>query len=93
VVLHVAPEAATGGPLALVRTGDWITLDVPARTLTLEVGDEELTARRARWEPRAPHASRGWTHLYTEHVLQADTGADLDFLVGASGHPVPKDSH
>ena len=93
VVLHVSPEAAAGGPLALVRTGDWITLDVPARTLTLEVGEEELTARRARWEPPAPHASRGWTYLYTEHVLQADTGADLDFLVGASGHPVPKDSH
>jgi len=93
VVLHVSPEAAIGGPLALVRTGDWITLDVPARTLTLEVSDEELAARRARWEPPAPHASRGWTYLYTEHVQQADAGADLDFLVGASGHPVPKDSH
>jgi dihydroxy-acid dehydratase len=93
VVLHVSPEAAVGGPLALVRTGDWITLDVPARVLTLEISDEELAARRARWEPPAPHASRGWTHLYTEHVLQADAGADLDFLVGASGHPVPKDSH
>src|SRR6266496_608961 len=93
VVLHVAPEAAAGGPLALVRTGDWITLDVPARALTLEVSDEDLAARRAAWQPPAPHASRGWTHLYTEHVLQADVGADLDFLVGASGHPVPKDSH
>ena len=93
VVLHVAPEAAAGGPLALVRTGDWITLDVPARTLTLEVSDEELTVRRAQWQPLAPHASRGWTRLYTEHVLQADAGADLDFLVGASGHEVPRDSH
>jgi dihydroxy-acid dehydratase len=53
----------------------------------------ELTARHARWESPAPHASRGWTYLYTEHVMQADAGADLDFLVGASGHPVPKDSH
>jgi L-arabonate dehydrase len=93
VVLHVAPEAAAGGPLALVRTGDWITLDVPARSLTLEVPDDELAGRRAAWQPLPPHASRGWTRLYTEHVLQADTGADLDFLVGASGHEVPRHSH
>ena len=93
VVLHVTPEAAAGGPLALVRTGDWITLDVPARTLTLEVPEDEMAQRRAEWQPRAPHASRGWTRLYTEHVLQADSGADLDFLVGASGHEVPRDSH
>jgi dihydroxy-acid dehydratase len=93
VVLHVTPEAATGGPLALVRTGDWITLDVPARTLTLEVAEDELAQRRAGWQPQPPHASRGWTRLYTEHVLQADSGADLDFLVGASGHEVPRDSH
>ena len=93
VVLHVAPEAAAGGPLALVRNGDWITLDVPARTLTLEVSAEELAARRARWQPPAPHASRGWTRLYCERVMQADSGADLDFLVGASGHEVPRESH
>jgi dihydroxyacid dehydratase/phosphogluconate dehydratase len=93
VVLHVAPEAATGGPLALVRTGDWIQLDVPARSLTLEVTDEEMASRRAGWQPPPPHASRGWTRLYGEHVLQADSGADLDFLVGASGHEVPRDSH
>ena len=93
VVLHAAPEAAAGGPLALVRTGDWITLDVPARTLTLEVSDAELAGRRAAWQPPAPHASRGWTRLYCEHVLQADDGADLDFLVGASGHEVPRESH
>src|SRR5947208_8148524 len=93
VALHVSPEAASGGPLALVRTGDWITLDVPARALTLEVSDDELAVRRAQWQPPAAHSSRGWTYLYTEHVLQADVGADLDFLVGASGHPVPKDSH
>jgi dihydroxyacid dehydratase/phosphogluconate dehydratase len=93
VVLHVAPEAAAGGPLALVRDGDWITLDVPARTLTLEVSDEELASRRAQWQPPAPHASRGWVRLYDEHVMQADSGADLDFLVGASGHEVPRESH
>jgi dihydroxy-acid dehydratase len=93
VVLHVAPEAATGGPLALVRTGDWISLDVPARTLTLEVTGDELERRRAQWQPPAPHATRGWTRLYTEHVQQASSGADLDFLVGASGHDVPRDSH
>ncbi|MBV9380911.1 MAG: dihydroxy-acid dehydratase [Streptosporangiaceae bacterium] len=93
VVLHVAPEAAAGGPLALVRTGDWVTLDVPARTLALEVPDDELARRRAGWRPPEPPAARGWTRLYTEHVLQADTGADLDFLVGASGHEVPRDSH
>ena len=93
VVLHVAPEAAAGGPLALVRTGDWITLDVPDRTLTLEVSAEELAERQAAWSLPAPHASRGWTRLYCEHVLQADSGADLDFLVGASGHEVPRESH
>jgi dihydroxy-acid dehydratase len=93
VVLHVAPEAAAGGPLALVQTGDWITLDTPARTLTLEVAPEELARRRAAWQPPAPHASRGWTRLYTDHVLQASSGADLDFLVGASGHAVPRESH
>jgi len=93
VVLHVAPEAAAGGPLALVRTGDWITLDVPSRTLTLEVPDDELARRRAQWTAPPQHAARGWTRLYTDHVLQADTGADLDFLIGASGHEVPRDSH
>jgi dihydroxyacid dehydratase/phosphogluconate dehydratase len=93
VILHVSPEAASGGPLALVRTGDWITLDVPSRTLTLEVSDEELAVRREEWQPPAPHASRGWTRLYSEHVLQADEGADMDFLVGASGHEVPRESH
>ena len=75
VVLHVAPEAAAGGPLALVRTGDWITLDVPARTLTLDVPDDELAARRAAWTPPPPAAARGWTWLYTKHVQQADTAA------------------
>ncbi|WP_405435888.1 dihydroxy-acid dehydratase [Streptomyces avidinii] len=85
VVLHVAPEAAAGGPLALVRTGDIVELDTPNRTLRLDVGDEELAARRAEWTPPARAGERGWTRLYVDHVLQADQGADLDFLVGRSG--------
>jgi dihydroxy-acid dehydratase len=93
VILHVVPEAAAGGPLALVETGDQITLDVPARTLTLDVPDDELERRRQQWSPPAPAATRGWTRLYTEHVLQADQGADLDFLVGSSGSEVGRDSH
>jgi dihydroxy-acid dehydratase len=92
VVLHVSPEAAAGGPLALVQTGDMIELDVAARRLHLDVSDEELERRRAAW--RAPDLpARGYYRLYVEHVLQADQGADLDFLVGASGAPVPRDSH
>ena len=92
VVLHVSPEAAAGGPLAFVRTGDMIELDVKARRLHLEVSDEELERRRAAWrKPASP--LRGYVKLYVDHVLQADQGADLDFLVGASGAPVPRDSH
>lgn len=92
VVLHVSPEAAAGGPLALVQTGDMIELDVEARRLNLEVSDEELAKRRAAWQaPELP--KRGYYRLYVEHVLQADQGADLDFLVGSSGAPVPRDSH
>jgi dihydroxy-acid dehydratase len=93
VVLHVAPEAAAGGPLALVRTGDWIELDVPSRTLTLDVPDDELDRRRAAWTAPPPAASRGWTWLYTQHVGQADTGCDLDFLIGGSGAAVGRDPH
>ena len=72
VVLHVAPEAAVGGPLALVRTGDWIELDVPARSLHLDVSEEELAKRRADWQPVTPAGDRGWARLYTDHVLQAE---------------------
>jgi dihydroxy-acid dehydratase len=92
VVLHVAPEAAAGGPLALVQTGDMITLDVAGRRLHLEVDDATLAKRRAGWKP-PPIAVRGYQRLYQEHVLQAHLGADLDFLVGSSGAPVPRESH
>ena len=95
VVLHVAPEAAAGGPLALVQTGDEITLDVPGRTLTLEVSDEELQRRRPNAATLSGFASptRGWERLYVDHVQQANTGADLDFLVGATGDRVSRESH
>ncbi|MDF3833681.1 dihydroxy-acid dehydratase [Cupriavidus basilensis] len=93
VVLHVAPEAAAGGPLALVRDGDMVELDVAARKLHLHVSDEELQRRRAAWQAPALPMERGWTRLYVEHVQQANLGADLDFLVGKSGAAVPKDNH
>lgn len=93
VVLHVAPEAATGGTLALVCNGDTIELDVAARRLHLDVPDEELARRRERWRPSTPQHNRGYARLYAEHVLQADEGADFDFLVGASGASVPPDNH
>ncbi|WSU62273.1 dihydroxy-acid dehydratase [Streptomyces sp. NBC_01104] len=89
-VLHVAPEAAVGGPLAFVRTGDPVRLDVPGRRLDMLVEDEEIERRRAVWEQPKPPATRGWTRLYTEHVTQADTGADLDFLVGATDSTPPR---
>jgi L-arabonate dehydrase len=93
VVLHVAPEATAGGPLALVQNGDLITLDVQARSLHLHVDDAVLAERRAAWQPPEPHAARGYAKLYIDHVLQADKGADLDFLVGRTGSPVPRDNH
>ena len=93
VVLHVAPEATIGGPLALVRNGDLITLDVSARSLHLHVSDDDLAARRAAWVAPPPHATRGYQRMYVDHVLQADRGVDFDFLVGRSGSPVPRDNH
>jgi dihydroxy-acid dehydratase len=95
VILHVAPEAAAGGPLALVRTGDTIRLDVHARSLTLDVSDEELQRRSQSPRAEAAYAAptRGWSKLYVDHVMQADTGADLDFLVGSSGYGVARESH
>jgi dihydroxy-acid dehydratase len=84
-ILHVAPESAVGGPLALVRTGDRIRLNVEQRAIELLVDDAELSARARCWQPPEPPAARGWTKLYVDHVTQADTGVDLDFLVGGSG--------
>jgi L-arabonate dehydrase len=93
VVLHTAPEAAAGGPLALVKNGDLIELDVPKRKLHLHVSDDELAKRRASWKPPTPKLTSGYWKLYIDHVLQADEGADLDFLVGQRGAFVPKDNH
>jgi len=93
VVLHTAPEAAAGGPLALVQNGDLIELDVPTRRLHLHVSDEELALRRTTWKAPEPPLSSGYWKLYIDHVLQADEGADLDFLVGKRGSFVPRDNH
>ena len=92
VVLHTAPEAAVGGPLALVQNGDTIELDVAGRRLHLDVSEEELARRRAAWTP-PEQPDRGYARLFHEHVLQADRGCDFDFLVGGSGAPVPRESH
>jgi len=92
VVLHVAPEAAVGGPLAHVRTGDPITLDVDRRLLQLEVDAAELDRRRDSWTPPPRAYDRGYGSLFLDHVLQADRGVDFDFLVGASGHAVARES-
>ena len=93
VVLHIAPEAAAGGALALVENGDMIELDVAKRRLHLDVSERELARRRKKWKAPKPPMTRGYTKLYVDHVLQADKGADLDFLVGSSGAKVPKDNH
>jgi len=93
VVLHTTPEAAAGGPLALVKSGDLIELDVPKRKLHLHVSDDELARRRAEWQAPEPPLASGYWKLYVDHVLQADEGADLDFLVGRRGAFVPRDNH
>jgi len=79
-VLHVCPEAAVGGPLALVREGDAIELDVPGRSLKVMLSDDELARRRAAWTPPAPRFTRGYGKMFIDHVLQADEGCDFDFL-------------
>ncbi len=93
VCLHTSPEAAAGGPLAVVRDGDMITLDVPNRKLHLEVSDEELKARLADWTPSHETPDSGYAWLHQAHVEGADTGADLDFLKGCRGSPVGRESH
>jgi dihydroxy-acid dehydratase len=95
VILHVAPESEAGGPLALVREGDEIQLDGPNRSLTLLVDEAELARRRVEWEAaRQPSQfKRGWYKLYIDTVMQADQGADLEFLVGASSADVTRESH
>ncbi|MEP7157227.1 MAG: dihydroxy-acid dehydratase, partial [Betaproteobacteria bacterium] len=93
VVLHIAPEAAAGGPLALVENGDVIELNVAKGKLHLDVSDEELAKRRARWKPPKQSMTRGYVKLYVDHVNQANEGADLDFLTGKSGAAVPRDNH
>jgi L-arabonate dehydrase len=92
VVLHASPEAAAGGPIALARSGDMVTLDVPGRAVRLDVDDNTLAQRRAEWKP-SPLPERGYLRLYVKHVLQANQGADLDFLVGHSGASVARDNH
>jgi len=93
VVLHVSPEAAAGGVLGLVGNGDIIELDVAARRLHLDVAESEIERRRGQWKPSQPAFRRGYYQLYYDHVLQADRGADLDFLVGRSGAGVPRECH
>jgi dihydroxy-acid dehydratase len=93
VVLHASPEAAVGGPLALVRDGDMIELDVEARRLHLDVSDDELSRRRQAWQPPPRPSETGYVRLYVDHVQQADTGADFDFLEGSRGLVVTRESH
>ena len=95
VILHVAPESAAGGPLSKIKSGDIIELDVPARTINVKLSDTELNSRPVSALTENAYASpdRGWQRLYIDHVMQADTGADLDFLVGTSGSDVTRESH
>ena len=93
VILHVAPEAAAGGPLRLVRDGDMIEVDVPNRRLHLDVSEEEMAERRARWTAPKPEMVGGYQQLYRERVTQADKGADFDFLLGCRGAGIPRESH
>ena len=94
-ILHVSPEAEAGGPLAIVRTGDTITLDAPNRSLNVQLSDAEIAERLQSWSgpETASKYERGYVKLYIEHVLQADEGCDLDFLVGSSGEKVDREAH
>jgi len=89
-LLHCSPESAVGGPLALVRTGDRITVDVPARRIHLEVSDSELATRRAAWTPPPARYERGYGWLFGRHILQANEGCDFDFLETGFGRAVPE---
>lgn len=93
VVLHVSPEAASGGNFSVIQNGDLITLDVHARSLTVALSDEELALRKQQRDPAPPIVDRGYVNLYVNHVQQAHLGADMDFLQGKSGSNVPRDSH
>ena len=92
-ILNASPEAAAGGGLALVQTGDRIRLSAARGVLELLVEEAELDARRARWQPDPPRYTRGYARMYVDHVMQADKGADLDFLVGKDTRPVTRESH
>ena len=93
VILHVSPEAQAGGTLALVKTGDRIRLSASKGEMELLVDEDELQQRRDAWQPDPAHYTRGYAKLYIDHVLQADKGADLDFLVGKDTRPVTRESH
>jgi dihydroxyacid dehydratase/phosphogluconate dehydratase len=92
-VLHVAPEAFIGGPLALVREGDLIELDVAARKLELKVSNEELARRRKAWQPRPAHFPRGYGAIFAQHILQANKGCDFDILQHGAATPEPEVHH
>jgi dihydroxy-acid dehydratase len=89
-ILHVAPEAYIGGPLALLQTGDIISVDVPGRSIRMEVSDAELDRRRAAWTPPPPRYERGYGWMFTKHIRQANEGCDFDFLETGFGAPVPE---
>ena len=93
VVLHTAPESQVGGPLSLVQTGDRIRMDVEKGILDLLVSEEELNRRRKGWKPEESRYHRGYAKLYVDHVLQANQGADMDFLLGKDTRPVLRESH
>jgi dihydroxy-acid dehydratase len=95
VILHVAPESAAGGPLSKIKSGDIIELDVAARTINVKLSDADLAARSVSSATENAYADpgRGWQRMYIDHVMQADTGADLDFLIGSSGSDVTRESH
>jgi dihydroxyacid dehydratase/phosphogluconate dehydratase len=93
VVLHISPEAAAGGTLAIVRDGDMIELDVEKRRLHVDVPEASLASRKLAWRPPELAMKSGYQRLYVKHVMQANTGADLDFLIGCRGHEVPRESH